>query len=527
VLGKYLMDGSSTVWFIQITDTHFTSDFLKYYPENNEWALGEAAAAVNPNFVVVTGDLTDSTNPFYGSGPHLVEWQAYRKAATDHGMTPDLFFDVPGNHDSYGDKTLSYYLQHSIQGAATGSTQQAWRIDLPGGALLFFSVATPANDGYQWPSDNKTFTTAELAEVDGFLHDSDDAEFKMCFGHHDYNGVGNASSLLYHFTQHGVTYYAHGHEHDLGVRIGTDEVVRFRMDSLGQSAGSNFTIWAVDNFCATAKVFNARSAWPLAIITAPADSKIQGSNNPHIPVVPRKCAQAPVRALAFGPGGVTSVSFRIDNGGWTAMEQRVSNTYQWRGLFNPGALGPGEHTVTVRVAAGGSRDVSNTFVVDQNVACDLGPEDPDGPDGGTPDAGFDAGFDGGTVVDAGPADAGHDAGLDGGTAVDAGPADAGFDAGADGGAAADSGSGPDSGVVVEDGGATIDAAEDDAGAVADSGGPDPDSGAVEDGGVVPPDSGLLADASVMPPADGSMDGMTGIPADQSLTGGCSCSAVGL
>ncbi|MFA6033256.1 MAG: metallophosphoesterase [Myxococcota bacterium] len=428
---RYLLDGSNTAWFIQISDTHVDSNFKKYYLGSIEWALGEAFDVIQPAFIVNTGDLTDSTiatAPFYGSGPLQAEWNLYKALMAKHGMTASVYHDVPGNHDAYGDLGLKFYIKNSVQGVATGSTQQAWKIDLPGGPLMFFSAATTANDGKQFPSDNGEMTTAELAELQGFFDDSPDAAFRMCFAHSDYeDNLKNSAPFIKLLDDYGVSYYAHGHEHSAGVRLASG-TVRVRIDSIGQAAGANFALWTVDNEGVTVRVYDAGVKWPLVQITAPSDLYVAvGADsllNPHVPAVPGRCDKAPVRALVFDDTPVSQVSFSVDGGDKVAMVREGGGGFQWRGLFDATKLGSGEHSITVEAAGSATASDTSRFIV-EDIACELGPEDPPPSDGGTPDAGkTDAGGDAGSgdsgVKDAGGKDAGiKDAGIkDGGTAAD-------------------------------------------------------------------------------------------------------------
>ncbi|MBI5528676.1 MAG: metallophosphoesterase [Deltaproteobacteria bacterium] len=498
-LGKYTNDGSNVVWFIQTSDTHINSTGLVgWYPDSLPWALGECAQNVNPLFIVVTGDLTDHTCGSLGSylgAPCDEEWEEYRQILDDHGMTPDFYFDVPGNHDAYGEGALSHYLKYSVQGADTNSTQQSWRVDFPQQSLHFFSVATPGNDGAQWPFDNVEFTSGEIDEVNAFLQANSDAEFQMGFGHHDYKNAKKASDMDGLFQQYKVNYYSHGHNHDLKLTVENDNVLRFRIDALGQSKGDNLAIWALDNLAATVNIFDARSGWPKVVITAPADQEIDWGGkvrNPHNAPVPKSCTEAPVRALVFDPQSVLSASFSVDNGNAVPMTPRQSNPFQWRGKFDATALSVGKHTVTVETTASASASATNEFFV-EDVACDLGPEDPDVPptDGGTSDA---AGQSDGGTMDAGAME-------DGGTTDEGTQDDGTTDAGV-----------ADDAIVVAEDAATAE-----------------DEGSVDDGSVGPGDSGPAkddagahsgADVGWLEKPDEGAAGQAGAEA------GCSCAAVG-
>lgn len=380
---KYLLDGSNVVWFLQITDTHVDSDVLKYYKDYFSWVLREAVPVINPSFVVVTGDLTDSTSstfPYYGLGPHEDEWLKYRDIYMNALMTPSFYYDPPGNHDAYGDKHLAYYLKYSLQGSYTKSTQQSWYLDNGKAVYHFFSVATTANDGKQWPSDNQELTDDELIQIDRFLKENPAASMRIAFGHHDYEkeNVKNKDRLLVLLKDYGVSYYGHGHEHDYGFRIGDGKIIKYRLDSLGQSEGNNVAIWAIDNFGLTIKTFRAMSMFPLVVITTPADVILNEAKdrleNPYIPPVPKSCTKAPVRALVFSRSQNPEVSFRIDSGPDVKMVRRKNNPYQYRGYFDATKLSIGLHSVTVTVTTDSYGETTNEFYV-SDIPCETGEED--------------------------------------------------------------------------------------------------------------------------------------------------------
>ena len=392
---RYLADGSNVIWFVQITDTHVDSDALKYYKDYFPWVLNDAVPVINPYFVVVTGDLTDSTKstiPYYGSGPHEDEWLKYKDIYTSAMMTPSFYFDCPGNHDAYGDGQLAYYLKYSMQGSFTNSTQASWYIDNGKGVYHFFYAATTANDGKQWPSDNQELTDDELIQIDRFLRENPNANMRIAFAHHDYEkeNVKNKDRFLILLKQYGISYFGHGHEHDLGFRKGDGNIIKYRLASLGQSEGDNVGIWAIDNYAVTIKTFKAMSMLPAAVITAPADVVLDDPKdrleNPYIPPISVKCNRAPVRALVFSKAENPDVTFKIDNGEESVMEKRRTNKYQYRGYFDASKLSVGLHSITVKVKSDVTSSTVNEFYI-SDIPCEIGDEDPD--EIPTGDAGYD------------------------------------------------------------------------------------------------------------------------------------------
>ena len=378
-LARYVSDGSSVFWFIQITDTHIDT-VLPGEDEKLYWAVSEGVEVVGPAFVVNTGDLTDGTDGIiYGTSPHEAEWLKYGQILEQAGMTADFYYDLPGNHDAYGDGELEAYRRWSVQGRAHDTTQPSWTLDLPFGLYHFFAVATPANDGLQWPFDNNELTDSELAEAGAAFADHGAASLQLVFGHHDYRDTRRGDELSALLSQHGIGHYFHGHEHSLGERLDGDGVLRSRVDSLGQADHDNLVVWAVDADALSRGSTDARDPWPLVVITAPVDAHHDSDHAlaaPLSPPVPGGCADAPLRALVFDVERPEEVRARVDGGAWTALQQRRDVPAQWRGAFDATGLGAGMHAIEVE--ARGSRARSAVSYVEvADGPCDLGDADED------------------------------------------------------------------------------------------------------------------------------------------------------
>ncbi len=135
----YSSDTNKLLWFIHASDTHIgargTTDST-----NLQWLVSQARTAINPSFIVVTGDLTDSTNGnFLGipNGPYQAEWDQYKNILSSNGVEASFYYDIPGNHDAYNDQHFNYYLANSVQGRATGRTQASWTRTRPLGEISF------------------------------------------------------------------------------------------------------------------------------------------------------------------------------------------------------------------------------------------------------------------------------------------------------------------------------------------------------------------------------------------------------
>jgi predicted MPP superfamily phosphohydrolase len=121
----YYPNADRLFWFMFISDTHIGANST--CAENLTWAVNEARQVIAPQFIVNTGDLTDSTDGgLIPDGPYQAEWDRYRQILESAGINSSFYYDMPGNHDEYNDGTLAYYRANSIQGRATGLTQPSW-----------------------------------------------------------------------------------------------------------------------------------------------------------------------------------------------------------------------------------------------------------------------------------------------------------------------------------------------------------------------------------------------------------------
>ncbi|MFH1437446.1 MAG: metallophosphoesterase [Pseudomonadota bacterium] len=381
-LARYSDEPSNVFWFIQITDTHIDNVFYADGPDKLAWVASEGFDTVNPLFVAATGDLTDSTNGVvYGFGPYEAEWNIYRERIDDAGMTAETWFDLPGNHDVYGDANASFYLAYSVQGPEQGTTQPHWRFDLPFGSYHFVGVATPCNDWLQWPFDNTQITDEELSQIQADLEANTDTNLTIAMGHHNYirsdgRDLPGGPELDALFTLHGVPYYIHGHSHDHVAEVSAGGVLFQRVNSLGKADADNFCVHAVDNDSISHTCAAARDAWPMIVITAPVDAMLgmdDSVEHPHAPTVPAACSEAPVRALVFDTEPLAGVSFWWDTGETGDMEESDAIDGQWIGTFDARGMEAGLHNLTVEATGTRTRSIQVQVLVEERD-CDFSGE---------------------------------------------------------------------------------------------------------------------------------------------------------
>ena len=194
------------LWFIQTSDTHIGSSGSQD-TTNLSWLVNQARQVIDPSFILVTGDLTDSTNANWlgwPDGPYQEEWNAYINIIAGAGMAPGVYYDIPGNHDAYNDRYFSYYLNNSVNGKATGRTQASFVKTFGFGTYHFLGVNTADNTGsgfsLLWPfGDYAGLDTSELSFISTEMAKYPDSDLTLVFGHHPLFDTGNADDTYVYY----------------------------------------------------------------------------------------------------------------------------------------------------------------------------------------------------------------------------------------------------------------------------------------------------------------------------------------
>ena len=384
----YSTHNDKVFWFIQVSDVHIGTDGGQD-SGNLQWLVTEGKNVINPSFIVVSGDLTDSTDGnFFGypDGPHQVEWDEY-KAILQGNVDASFYYDIPGNHDHYNDQYFNYYRANSVQGQATGQTQLSWTRELSFGKYHFLGVNTADNTGSSFSlfppyGDHAGLDATELAFINNELQANSDAKLTLIFGHHPLVATGDSSDTYVYYggnefeslmDGYGSSLYGYGHTHAYSERFFTQNMTEgvfyFNVASLGKSTSNNYTIMAIDcNGIST--VTQTVNTWPAVLITAPMDRYLGGTVNPYTYTVPNGSSN-PIRALVFDKNAILTVQYRVDgNSSWFPMTRtaEATNPHLWEATWDASALSEGEHNIEVQAATmSGTRSNVVTVYVEGQV----------------------------------------------------------------------------------------------------------------------------------------------------------------
>ncbi len=457
----YAADTDGIFWFMHISDLHVDTS-TSVPTDNLQFALGEAVDVIAPFAVFASGDLTDgSLLGIPTSGQDQGEWDLYKSAIADSNVTSSFYFDMPGNHDGYGDHGLSHYLSNSMQGQATGKLFSDTTYTTPLGDYYFVAMNSAGTFDTPFSFGNPSFTNVDdlTAGLDAHKsaqlvfvfahhhlvpHGITDAQTKLGIGGADNppSNVGDVVPLL----ESAGAFYLHGHVHQykesMQGNIVTEQIGKFgsqpsvdrsSLDAWDQTKyESNIGVGIVDHNAFIYRTTDTTNPWPFVAITAPVDINLQGGGipagkdlgvsydgdylaygaqkNPYAYDVCGDRKDNPVRALVVARDPVSSVTVSLDASAMGLLQPAASPQGIYTGTMDTTGVTPGVHAVTVTAVVGNA-------VRSDSIQINLTA----GPCDALVDAGADAGADD-AATDAAP---GADAEVADADGQDAGTGDAG------------------------------------------------------------------------------------------------------
>ena len=373
-------------WFMHISDTHVGASVIEgpNASQHLETALGEAVNVIDPAFAVVTGDICDGSYlDIPASGQDQAEWNTYKSIYQAAGMTSDFYFDLPGNHDGYGNQGMSFYLGNSLQGTTNASLYTSWTVDTPVGQYYFFGLNSAGNGSGPF-IENPSFTPDEIAALEAGLTDHADAELSFVFAHHPLGGPANGGQVVDALVTHDVGYYLHGHVHSYSDYLEAgDTIVVNEIDTLGKGNNNNVGVGVIDHNAFVYRATNVTGLWPLVLISAPASVTLRdGDPNPYGYDVCKDRIDNPFRAEVFAYEVPSEVTVEVAGLGPSPMTQ-VGSSSIWEAELDTTSLTAGHHDVTVSATtAGGTRQETITASFVDGPCGDLPIDEPIGGSGG-------------------------------------------------------------------------------------------------------------------------------------------------
>lgn len=221
---------NNVVWVAQLSDLHFSL----FYPERAadfRMLLGPALSMINPSLVLITGDLTDGKSKDLSiMKQEEAEWIEYKNATEDiilrSGLDKKIFYDLRGNHDSFGVPQVGgeydHYGKYSINSRLRrhGNIQSV-TLRHRGRTHIFVGIDSAMEIGVRGPTNLFGHPTDELlADLDMELGQWDKKSTqpitKISFGHFPLSFTATTDtgkSLKDVFLKHSISAYLCGHLH--------------------------------------------------------------------------------------------------------------------------------------------------------------------------------------------------------------------------------------------------------------------------------------------------------------------------
>ncbi len=436
-------------WFLHISDVHIGSPLYGDHTAHAQLIFDEVIGVVDPWFVAVTGDLVDGAKSSIPTlGQVQSEWDGYRALYEGAGMTPSFYFDLPGNHDGYGDVGMNFYRANSLLGRTHNRLYTAWTVEIPAGKYLFFGLNSAGNGSGSF-FEQPAFTTDEIEVLQQTLNDHDASRLAVLLGHHPLSGPDNGAEVASMLSTAGGGYYLHGHTHEYEEYLAGDgSIVVNQIDSLAAKDERNIGVGVIDHDGFIYRATDTKDPWPLVMVTAPMGIDLRdGGDHPYAYDVCKDRDDNPVRAAVFSLQAPTDVSAQVGTAPAVPMVPSASSPNLWTADVDTTELAAGVHDVTVTATVDGQTSFHKIRARFVDGPCDALPEDPPPPP--VPDAGVDAEPEGGSGGEGGEAGAAGSPGLGG--AGGAGGAGGSSAAGGTGGMGVDGGESGSAGTAGDDG----------------------------------------------------------------------------
>lgn len=245
-------EGRTLFKFVFMADQHVgqKKDKENQDTEYLRYLLNVVYRGIRPLYIINGGDLTDSTNGeiIPCGGPYMSEWCEYRRIVKESmvnaAMPPNVYHEIPGNHDQYNDKHLIFYLNMST----IKTTMHTWIVKRHNKISQFICLNTTSKNGLPWPLDMPGIDNGELMWFERNIYPKSDRIF--IFGHHpiDYWKYGG-EEFMQAINKHNcmdkcIYFYGHTHKYGLDCKDGLHMV---NVASLGKSSSDQYIVVDVNS----------------------------------------------------------------------------------------------------------------------------------------------------------------------------------------------------------------------------------------------------------------------------------------
>lgn len=361
---------NNLVWFLQVTDLHLSNrGYIERQTDFNEFAK-EYVDFVEPDAVLVTGDITDGRvpNTTFGTGQQLDEWLAYSTAVTRSGaLKKTTWLDIRGNHDNFNvyrpKDPNTMYRQYSVMGKQHDRNYMKI-LDKGGKKYSFIAIDEVQTPGLKIPFNFIGVVKDEdLSELKHFKEESiaNESQYNIWFAHYPTSSIASPNEGVRNVIDGP---YLCGHFHTIGnwvAKMHATQQPGFAEVELGDwKYNRRIRVAAIDHQLFSLVDVNFRQL-PIALMTNP---KTAEHSMPKFEPLGRIANSTHMRVIAFSNATIDKVEISIDGGPRQAMNlsQKPLYTLPW----NTKDYSTGLHSVDIHVSdkEGKSMKYSQKFSLD-------------------------------------------------------------------------------------------------------------------------------------------------------------------
>nr|XP_039259686.1 transmembrane protein 62-like [Styela clava] len=379
--GPYPSDSNDNLfWFVQVSDIHTSKFWKSDQVEAFDDFCNSTLSTINPELVLVTGDLTDAKEENkIDSRQFEEEWKIYHSIITKNNVTEKcVWLDIRGNHDAFdvaraNDANSNYYLKYSGDKGKLSSA--VYQVEKQYGKYSFIPVDATMIPGPRRPYNFMGYLSERSMEkLENFEHETASDNFTIWYGHYPTSTITNFPPRLTRLVGKRGGVYLAGHLHKY---CGRSEIYAvnphgfLELELEDWKDNKMYRIAAIDHdiFSFTDLKY---SEWPAIVLTNPKKSKFMMPNAEPIGMIKQS---SHIRFLVFDPWKIVRVQVRIDGILMEEKARQVSGGPLWVCKWNTSLYRVGTHdlSITVSDSRGNKKTIDQKFSLDSTWELDVDP----------------------------------------------------------------------------------------------------------------------------------------------------------
>lgn len=366
--------------FLQVSDIHITESEPDKAAQF-ETFVRDVVSAIDPSFVLATGDLTDADKGVQS----LQEWTTYQGIVNTYiANTTNFWYDVRGNHDAFGMGTRSskssYYEQFGFSSPQLRATQQGVQVaDVSKYSYSFEKAASSGGQVYRFVGVDAVADPGLLNRLNFFGQNSPELNREI-EGYLSADPFETPTIMFSHFPEltmtrrfsfpirDSVLYYLNGHLHQSNMfqRSRKGVMIELEANDMKEDKGWRMLVW--DHGVLSFTDMDLLKPFPVAAITNPKDARFLTKAEPNLV---KDSSHIRIVAFTSQNENITSVVVRLDGGASiAALPCCGTGSRIFVAPWDPSNYSVGLHNIVAEIHDSANRSIVITqeFSVDGSVS---------------------------------------------------------------------------------------------------------------------------------------------------------------